>query len=368
MNLYEIDIYDLIDNMEPEEFDKFKDFLYEDEDRKTYLDFFLNNFFNNKDEKRLLAYGLDIISSTFYSGNLNDVKDFLTFSYANGLDGEKIFERESSMFYAWLENEAFELGHENIYDFLYKTAKINLDEDFFIRAVLQPNSIYKEDREYLRDFIISAYLYSCSHRIAELDTEEFFEYSNNENLQQQTDLFLENLKQDNLGEKDFYCKEAIKNALKLGIESALFRKEEACDGLLEIVYDELENFDCDYTEGIPREIDLNFIIKNKILDEARGELKSLQALGDVYFSSSEIYADTIINDFEANDIVCDALVKEIQENILNNQDAYSKPTLSFLNLYLSRYKGWHSYEEYKEEVLTNAQNDENKNINLRKQK
>lgn len=382
MIFYDIDEYDFITNMSPKELDRFEDFLYEEDDRAKYLKFLHNfkqlpcgedflSYFKEKEmteiEKEILIFYLSTIKD-FYSGRLGDVTTYLHHLEECGLDVDKIFDENFSMLYEWLENEAFELGHDTIYDFLYETAKIDLDKDFFIKSALQPISVDKDDRKYLQNFIVSAYLYSNSHIISELDSEEFFEYSNNKNLQEQRDLFLENLRQDNLSEKDFYCKEAIENALKLGIESALFRKEEACDGLLKIVYDELENFDSDYTEDTPREIDLNFIIKNKILDEARGELKSLQALGDVYFSSSEIDEDTIINNFEANDIVCDALDKEIKENILNNQDSYSKPTLSFLNLYLSRYKGWPSYEEYKEGILINAQNDENKNINLRKQR
>lgn len=40
---------------------------------------------------------------------------------------------------------------------------------------------------------MSAYLYSNSHIISELDSEEFFEYSNNKNLQEQTEEYKEKI-------------------------------------------------------------------------------------------------------------------------------------------------------------------------------
>ena len=250
MTFYDIDEYDFITNMSPKELDRFEDFLYKEDDREEYLKFLYNfkqlpygenslSYFKEKEiteiQKEYLIFYLSTIKD-FYSGGLKDVTTYLHHLEECGLDVDAIFDENFSMLYEWLENEAFELGHDTIYDFLYETAKIDLDKDFFIKSALQPNSVDKDDRKYLQNFIVSAYLYSNSHIISELDSEEFFEYSNNKNLQEQTDLFLENLRQDNLSEKDFYCKEAIENALKLGIESAPFRKEEACDGLLKIVY------------------------------------------------------------------------------------------------------------------------------------
>ena len=250
MTFYDIDEYDFITNMSPKELSRFEDFLYKEDDREEYLKFLYNfkqlpygenslSYFKEKEiteiQKEYFIFYLSTIKD-FYSGKLGDVTTYLHHLEECGLDVDKIFDENFSMLYEWLENEAFELGHDTIYDFLYETAKIDLDKDFFIKSALQPNSVDKDDRKYLQNFIVSAYLYSNSHIISELDSEEFFEYSNNKNLQEQTDLFLENLRQDNLSEKDFYCKEAIENALKLGIESALFRKEEACDGLLKIVY------------------------------------------------------------------------------------------------------------------------------------
>ena len=250
MTFYDIDEYDFITNMSPKELSRFEDFLYKEDDREEYLKFLYNfkqlpygenslSYFKEKEiteiQKEYLIFYLSTIKD-FYSGGLKDVTTYLHHLEECGLDVDAIFDENFSMLYEWLENEAFELGHDTIYDFLYETAKIDLDKDFFIKSALQPNLIDEDDRKYLQNFIVSAYLYSNSHIISELDSEEFFEYSNNKNLQEQTDLFLENLRQDNLSEKDFYCKEAIENALKLGIESAPFRKEEACDGLLKIVY------------------------------------------------------------------------------------------------------------------------------------
>lgn len=207
MIFYDIDEYDFITNMSSKEFERFKDFLYEDDDRDEFLKFLYNfikspygenylfHFKEKKfsdDEKKFLIFSLSTIKD-FYSGKLEDVTIHLHHLEEYGLDVNAIFNENYSILYEWLENEAFELGHDTIYDFLYKTANIDLDKDFFIKSALQPNSIDEDDRKYLQNFIVSAYLYSNSHIISELDSEEFFEYSNNKNLQEQTEEYKEEI-------------------------------------------------------------------------------------------------------------------------------------------------------------------------------